>query len=427
MPQPPGRCGVTVFLDDGDVRLHLGDCIDVMRAMPAASVDTIATDPPYGLEFMGQAWDRPWAVSPSNRVGYSGRDDLRLPSHRDSRNANCRTCGGRQRGAKRCRCDVPEWDRHPVTDMHTFQEWCEEWGREALRVLKPGGHLAAFGGTRTYHRLTSGLEDAGFEIRDTIAWLYGSGFPKSLNLTGEHNGRGTALKPAHEPIVLARKPLEGTVAANVLAHGTGALNIDACRIGPGHGGASCSRHGEQSASRRYAGRGGTNSAATPGPRGGSPSGRWPANVVLDEDAAATLDAQAGSRGGNAPASGPRFTGRQEAGVAYGARNGMGDMPPAFHGDDGGPSRFFYTSKASSSERGDGNTHPTVKPVDLMRWLVRLITPPEGLVLDPFGGSGTTGVACRAEGIRCVLIERDEEYVGIIARRLQQLSLLGGAA
>jgi DNA modification methylase len=241
---------------------------------------SVTRSSPYGLEFMGKDWDRPWAVSPTSSVGYEGREDnLTLPSHRDGRNANCRRCGGRARGAKRCQCASPQWDRAPAQDMRDFQAWCEAWAREALRVLKPGGHLLAFGGTRTYHRLAAGIEDAGFEIRDTIAWMYGSGFPKSLEVSkaidkaagaerevvGQHvqsaqtrgdqntleggslawqhdltvpatreaqawEGWGTALKPAHEPIVVARKPLSGTVASNCLAYGTGALNIDACRI-----------------------------------------------------------------------------------------------------------------------------------------------------------------------------------------------------
>src|SRR5690606_1059180 len=281
-----GGAGMTEpYYSDERVTLYHGDCLDVLRGLPDASVDAIVTDPPYGLEFMGKDWDRPWAVTASAGVGFKGREDnLTLPSHRDGRNANCRTCGGRQRGANRCTCDSPSWDRHPREDMVAFQQWCAAWATECLRVLKPGGHMLAFGGSRTWHRLACAVEDAGFEIRDSIAWLYGSGFPKSLDVSkaidkaagverevigskvtgnakqaasrtgefadGQHGGTqlvdvtapatpdaerwqgwGTALKPAFEPIVVARKPLAGTVAANVLQHGTGALNIDACRVG----------------------------------------------------------------------------------------------------------------------------------------------------------------------------------------------------
>jgi site-specific DNA-methyltransferase (adenine-specific) len=316
------------------------------------------------------------------------------------------------------------WDTHTPRG---FQAWCEAWGKEALRVLKPGGHLLAFGGTRTYHRLTSGIEDAGFEIRDSLHWLYGSGFPKSLDVskaidkaggaereripyTGgfqpgasqavnadlgaryagtrqvtapatEHaktwKGWGTALKPAHEPIVLARKPLQGTVAANVLQYGTGALNVDGCRVG--------------AESRTYRPAGTTRSASmvrVPAEKVGvsgeevTVSGRWPANVLLDGEAAGILDEQSD-----------------------------------------GASRFFpvfkYQAKAGKRERPevDGVKHPTVKPVELMRWLVRLVTPPGGLVLDPFAGSGATLEAAQLEGMRAIGIELTAEYLPLIEQRL----------
>lgn len=316
-----------VFGVDGATLLH-GDCIEVMASMPDCSVDAVVTDPPYGLEFMGREWD-----------GFS--------------------------------------------DAAAFQEWCRRWAVEALRVLRPGGHLVAFGGTRTYHRLAAGLEDAGFEIRDCLAWLYGSGFPKSMNVSkamhlagvddGDAHARdgwGTALKPAFEPAVLARKPLVGTVAANVLEHGTGALNIDGCRVGEG--------------------------------------GRFPANVVLDPEAAGMLD----------EAVGERRSGSRRAGVrkGLGYHGAGGDGGPAIEASSGGPSRFFYCAKASRKERR-GSNHPTVKPLDLMRWVVRLVTPPGGVVLDPFAGSGTTGEAARAEGFDVVLIERDDEYLDDIRTRL----------
>lgn len=359
------------YLDDGDVRVYAGDCIEVMAELPAESVDAVACDPPYGLEFMGREWDAPWKGTASAHIAHERRA--------------AETTDENKRRYIRAAVNAYEAGR-------PFQEWCQAWAEQALRVLKPGGHLIAFGGTRTFHRLTCGLEDAGFEIRDCLSWLYGQGFPKSLNLDGDHAGLGTALKPGWEPAVLARKPLTGTVAANVQTHGTGALNIDGCRIGMSDADREAARVPQP---KNNAGGDVYGFAHGVGHNGATfepaAAGRWPANVVMDEAAAQALDAQTGE----------------------------------------GPSRFFYTSKASTAERNNGhgpaNTHPTVKPVDLMRWLVRLVTPPGGLVLDPFAGSGTTGVAARAEGMRCVLIEREAEYLGIIAGRLSQLSLFGDAA
>tara|TARA_E500000305_G_scaffold104816_1_gene101677 strand:- start:3924 stop:4961 length:1038 start_codon:yes stop_codon:yes gene_type:complete len=344
-----------------------------MRAMPAEYVTAIVTDPPYGLSFMGKEWDR----------GLPG---------------------------------VPFWT-------------------EALRVLRPGGHALIFGGTRTFHRLACAVEDAGFEIRDCLSWMYGQGFPKSLDVSKSikkadvgpaatddaqrWQGYGTALKPAWEPIILARKPLSGTVAANCQEHGTGALNIDGCRVGPGHENGS-GRDGEASAERRYTERGGTNIAAKPGPRGGDPLGRWPANAVLDEEAGAALDVQSGKVAKPKAARTAKKGGNQGAlGQFAGSTPDAVGTWPADPG--GGPSRFFYCAKASKKDRGDGNTHPTVKPVELMRWLVRLVSGPDPkrdtLILDPFAGSGTTGVAARMEGAPCILIEREAEFVKIIRSRM----------
>jgi DNA modification methylase len=296
-----------------------GDLVDVLPTLAAESIDACVTDPPYDLHFMGKAWD--------------GRGVAFRP---------------------------------------------DTW-RAVYRVLKPGAYLAAFGGTRTSHRMVCAIEDAGFVIRDSLTWLYGQGFPKSLNLG---HGRGTALKPASEPIALAWKPFTGAIAANVEHWGTGALNIDACRIGttkdvPSSGSA----------------------AGWVGPRttdmgGFDPNiGRWPANVVLDEDAAAQLDG---------------MTGHLHAG--------------------GGASRFFYCAKPSTEERSFGckrNPHPTVKPVELMRWLVKLVTPIGGTVLDPFLGSGTTGMACRYEHRAFVGIEREAEYIAIAERRMAAVAPLFG--
>lgn len=473
-----------------DLDVIHGDSLDVMRSMPADSVDAVVTDPPYGLEFMGKEWDAPyrqsgseWAQKRATGTDWKGRERERPGRlYMRSRHETCRTCG-RQKHQHRDDCMTPDfvWVTHEPVQMRAFQAWCEEWAREALRVLKPGGHLVAFGGTRTYHRLTCGLEDAGFEIRDCLSWLYGSGFPKSLDVskaidkaargvpqggadpTSPNHGRyrtqategkrgaadagrgygagpgrfmasegqpddrvastpeaarwdgwGTALKPAWEPAVLARKPLAGTVARNVLEHGTGALNIDGCRIGTSGGTTSV---GQPNRLNRVYGEG----------MGGLPAvnlgaGRWPANVALDDEAAAMLDAEvtglhvSGNRGG---------TRRTHRGFTPGESDGAPRdtaMPPGYQDPHTGPSRFFYTAKASKKERGEGNTHPTVKPLALMRWIVRLVTPPGGLVLDPFAGSGTTGVACRDEGFPCILIEREQEYVDIIRRRLDDPQL-----
>lgn len=377
------------------ITLHHGDCIEVMRGMADGSVDSIVTDPPYELGFMGKSWD-------STGIAYS----------------------------------VEMWT-------------------EALRVLKPGGHLLAFSGSRTYHRMACAIEDAGFEIRDQIMWLYGSGFPKShnvskgidkaagavrevvgtkiaspkgikvaeertdvgarafggeakeINITApatpaaqQWEGWGTALKPAHEPIVLARKPLIGTVAANVLQHGTGALNIDGSRVatddsfGGGAKGTSGFAVGYEN----------------DGWVAGSEQGRWPANVIHD---------------------------------------GSDEVVDGFP-DNGSAARFFYCAKANKRDRNEGledfiprksdesrkegnpggdnprnrgvnktqNFHPTVKPTELMRYLVKLITPPEGVVLDPFMGSGSTGKGAVIEGFNFVGIEQDADYLDIARARIQ---------
>ena len=384
-----------------------GDCIEQMRTLEADSVDAIVTDPPYGLEFMGKDWD----------------------------------AFGTPLG---------------------FQTRTEQWAREALRVLKPGGHLLAFGGTRMYHRLAAGIEDAGFEIRDTLMWLYGSGFPKSLDVSkaidkaagaerevvgskitgramggsnwrdGDAGGQeqvsitapsteeakkwqgwGTALKPAVEPIVLARKPLIGTVADNVLTHGTGALNIQASRIGIAPG-------DEPSAGKRTATFGTKETVSGGDGSGGwaAASGRWPANILLDEAAAALLDEQAPRTGAFAPVKSGHSG---ESKGIYGDYAQRGDDGATFYGADlSGASRFFYVAKASRSERNKGlerNIHPTVKPVDLMRYLIRLVTPKGGTVLDPFLGSGTTAVAAIEEGVAWIGCEREPEYLEIIEARV----------
>lgn len=414
--------------DRHGIQLLHGDCLELLAGLADSSVDVVITDPPYGLEFMGKDWDRPWAVG-MTAPGYTdGAQRLARPAHGDSRNANCRGCGGRQRGAKRCMCATPRWDRSPAEDMRAFQSWCERWAAECLRVLKPGGHLAAFGGTRTFHRLTAGIEDAGFEIRDSIGlagWLYGSGFPKSLNIG---DGRGTALKPAWEPIVLARKPLSGTVAQTVLTHGNGALNIDACRTGAeprvNHAGGTSSLQRVSRVEQGY-----RDHVTESVGEASTVSGRWPTNAVFvhhpdcgpddgapcaDDCHVAALDEQSGTSVSRA--------GKPRASAQPGDGWGM-TATGTEHNDSGGASRFFptfrYQAKAPRAERPqvDGRGHPTVKPLALIQWLVRLLTPPGGTVLDPFAGSGTTGQAARAEGHRALLIERDPTYLPLIAARL----------
>lgn len=422
-------------------RVEFGDCVERMAATPDASIDAIVTDPPYHLAFMGKAWD---TVTP----GESQREH-------------------------------------------------ERWAREALRVLKPGGHLLAFGGTRTYHRLAVGIEDAGFQIRDTIAWIYGSGFPKSLDVSkaidraagaerevigeqpdrwtgaggvlnfatdrpqdtvpitagpatpeGERwDGWGTALKPAFEPIVVARKPLIGTVAANVLEHGTGALNIDGCRVGVSAEDAKAMERCNTPGSGRFKASEGTSyGRPTPSEPLDTAQGRWPANVVMDSEAGTVLDEQAPETGAQRPVMGNEPSPPFRSDGVYGENTTRKHGP--FHGDRGGASRFFYCPKASRAERNAGldgfapkpilwsngeenpgsfqadgterearNPHPTVKPIDLMRWLVRLVTPPGGRVLDPFVGSGTTGCAAVLEGFDFVGIERDADYAKIAEARI----------
>lgn len=369
----------------------LGDCIEVMRGMEPNSIDAVVTDPPYGLEFMGKGWD---TFRPAS-------------AHADAR---------RRRADELDDPVKARYLRHNVNEYvagKPYQVWCYGWAVEALRVLKPGGYLLAFGGTRTHHRLMVAIEDAGFEIRDCLMWLYGSGFPKSYNLHGEWEGWGTALKPAYEPIILARKPLsEPNVAANVLKWATGALNIDGCRI-PGtvplredRGVNSRSMFGNHS--RHAAGHG---------------SGRWPAHVLLDEEAAAMLDAMTG----DTSVTGRRSEQSKNATVT-GTRIGPSNhRSKEYPGDRGGASRFFYVAKTSKSERGEYNTHPTVKPIALMRYLIRLVTPPGGLVLDPFAGSGSTLIAAMQEGFRAIGIEKEPEYVEIAKRRIAETAGLSAEA
>ena len=298
--------------------------------------------------------------------------------------------------------------------------------------LKPGGHLLAFAGTRTQHRMAVRIEDAGFEIRDMIAWVYGSGFPKSGN---------TALKPALEPITMARKPLIGTVAANALKFGTGPLNIDDCRVEPT--GESRPRSGEESQDQRYTENDGTNFAVKPGVRGGDPAGRWPANLIHDgSDQVVAMFPE--TKSGGYPAEG----GQRSQVSTFGKPNARGEQK--FTSSEGSAARFFYCAKTSKKDRNDGldafpetttktfeggkiasgktpdsmggtrtsrNSHPTVKPTELMAYLLRLVTPPGGTALDPFMGSGSTGKAAMREGFKFIGCEIDEQYAAIARARI----------
>jgi site-specific DNA-methyltransferase (adenine-specific) len=327
------------FLNDR-VILHCGDSRDVLKTIPDCSIDSIVTDPPYALVSIVKRFGKPDSAPAKGNGAYQ--------------RASAGFMG-------------KQWDTGETA-------FAAEFWAECLRVLKPGGHVVAFSGTRTYHRMAVAIEDAGFEVRDQIGWTFGSGFPKSHNAG---NGWGTALKPAWEPIMLARKPLIGTVAANVLEHGTGAINIDGCRV-----------------------------------EGGEREGRWPANIIHDgseEVIAAFPDAPGQQRG-----VGPQHGAKDSVNV-YGDYGPRDQFDP--RGDAGSAARFFYTAKADAAGRL-GSKHPTVKPVDLMQWLCRLVTPKGGTILDPFAGTGTTGEAAFREGFNAILIEREEEYQADIRRRMK---------
>ena len=425
------------------MKLILGDSVDKLKELDDNSIDSIVTDPPYGLSFMGKKWDY----------------------------------------------DVPS----------------QEIFEECLRVLKPGGHLLSFAGSRTYHRMAVRVEDAGFEIRDQIMWIYGSGFPKSMNIgkamdkvqgnerevvgkkggkidfsktkkgdtsfyetawdnkdyveleitkgNSPYEGWGTALKPAHEPIVMARKPLsEKTVVNNVLEWGTGGINIDASRVGTDdtRSKASMTALGQNS---------GWNKHSNKEVIAGSESGRFPANIIFDEEAGKILDEQSGISKSTGGRSGNK-EGVGQNGI-YGQYSGeVKDGNPGL-GDTGGASRFFYCPKTSKTDRNEGledfkgkqigtynahssdleiyggsslgaasmsgnnkmpqpkqNFHPTVKPTDLMLYLIRLVTPKGGTTLDPFMGSGSTGKAAVRGGFDFIGIEREKEYIEIAEARIQ---------
>jgi DNA modification methylase len=410
------------------MRVEHGDCLDVMRRLIAdgVQVDSVVTDPPYHLTSIVKRFGKPGSAE--CKVGATG--------------AYARSSKGFM---------GKEWDGGDIA----FR--AETW-ELALQLLKPGGHLVAFSGTRTYHRMACAIEDAGFEIRDQLAWCYGSGFPKSHDIskaieatlahggsstiqmrkaamggdykpydgagefrTGktraknspnpkgaefapateaarEWQGWGSALKPAWEPIALARKPLIGTVAANVLAHGTGALNVDGCRVEA----EPWTHPGSNAVGGVYG------DFANDAPRQND-KGRWPANLLHD----GSPEVLAGF-----PETGGKLGGGYERAPSESIGTFKTNARTTFDISDAGGSaaRFFYSAKADASDRL-GSKHPTVKPTDLMAWLCRLITPPGGTVLDPFAGSGSTGMACLREGFDAILIEREAEYIADIKRRL----------
>jgi len=320
-----------------------GDCLGEMRKMADNFISAIVTDPPYGLSFMGKGWD------------------------------------------------------HMVPEV--------SYWKEALRISKPGAFLIAMGGTRTFHRLICAIEDAGWEIRDCLMWIYGSGFPKSHNHFGIE-GYGTALKPAYEPIIMAMKPLEGTFKQNAEKWGQAGINIDGCRIATDE-------------LKPYSGgihRGMMNDDAWEGKDHikDAPKGRWPANVILDEEAGKVLDEQSGNL-----TSGRLDRSRISAqNKIYG--KGPQEMTGIHEKSSGGASRFFYCAKASSKERGESNNHPTVKPLKLMEYLIKLVMPPkDGILLDPFAGSGTTILAAKRLGFKAVGIEQQAEYCEIANLRLAE--------
>lgn len=382
------------------INLLKGNCLEQLKNVEDNSIDSIVTDPPYGLSFMGKKWDY----------------------------------------------DVPS---------------VEIW-KECLRVLKPGGHLLSFGGTRTYHRMVVNIEDAGFEIRDCIQWLYGSGFPKSTDVskridkeagaerevigqkdvgpdmrggnfkTSENRmvaditsastdsakqwqGWGTALKPANEPICVARKPLEKglTVAENVLKYGTGAINIDGCRIATSaEENAELNRPNKRPAENASGFMTSTSREFTPA------QGRWPANIILDEAAAEMLDEQSGI----CKSAGLYKKEKLNTFEPENALFKLGYQTNKYAGEQGGASRFFYVAKSSKSDRSSNglvnNIHPTCKPTKLMQYLIKLVTPPNGIVLDPFMGSGSTGVAARSLDFKFIGCEMNDDYFEIAEKRIK---------
>ena len=343
-------------------RLLTGDCLDVLATLESASIDACATDPPYGIGFLGREWD---TFAPSVVAQHRTHMDTNALTHPNPNMVGRgHWCGGA----------AVEYDRSAAANRR-FHAWTHAWASAVLRVLKPGGYLLVCMSPRTAHRVVLGVEDAGFEIRDQLLWLHGKGVPKSMWLDADKTV-GTALKPMYEPILLARAPCQGTTLACHAAHGTSGLHIDDCRT-EGH--------------------------------------RWPPNVALDEDVATDLDVQVGhavSRFFYCPKT---STAEREAGCDHLPLKTAGELTGGRKAGSAGLNN--PRAGAGRTSQGRRNHHPTVKPVALMRWLVRLVTPPGGLVLDPFTGSGTTGIACVHEQMRFLGMEREAEYVRIAEARI----------
>lgn len=371
------------------IQVIQGDCREVLKTLPDCSVDAVVTDPPAGIGFMGKEWD-------------------------DFRRQRNPADAGRDNAFGRTSKTGPEYGR---CSRANFIDFLAGAMKECLRVLKPGGHALVWSIPRTSHWTGTAVEDAGFEVRDCICHLFGTGFPKSLNLEG---GLGTALKPAAEYWWLVRKPLEGTVEANVAKWGVGALSIDLCRL------EYTSAADQQSAkpqgkatSKKGALAGGSQSdAARSEFKADNTKGRWPANVMYDGSEEVLAHFPPASKPGKQPKADRAGEASAETRYTNSGGANLAAKPGVRRAATGDVSRFFYTAKPSKAERGEGNDHPTVKPIALMRYLCRLVTPPGGVVLDPFAGSGTTLLAAREEGFRAIGIEREQHYIDIINQRLK---------
>jgi len=422
-----------------------------MKNLPANSIDTVITDPPYGLGFMGKEWDtfkqenvdKPKSHILTYKTDYKNG----IPIKRKKPELVTRDSGARRAGS------------YDFSRNAEFQQWFTLWAKEVLRIAKPGAIMLAFGGTRTYHRLACAIEDAGWQIRDCIMWIYGSGFPKShdiskaidktkkvkrevvgkytvpgfaktevregkqnrnkyefektsnipiSNLAKLWNGWGTSLKPAYEPILVAMKPLEGTFAQNAEKWEVAGLNVDGGRIETSE---ILGRKLYQNPSWKntsIAGQGSVNDNWE--------GGRWPANVIFDEEAGNVLNEQSGKVSYGNKKGGYKYQGKNYK--VNGFVKDCKPQSPSNYADSGGASRFFYCAKSSKKERGKDNNHPTVKPLALMEYLCKLTkTPTGGIVLDPFGGSGTTALACKKTGRDYILIEKEKEYCEIAEKRL----------
>lgn len=552
------------YFERGGITIFHGDCREILKSLPDCSVDSVVTDPPAGIGFMGKTWDKPGVLGVSGGVA--------MPATTSSRNPSCRACGGRKRAGPKtrsCTCESPDWNESEkrLEDRDNFVAFICDVMKECLRILKPGGHAVVWSIPRTSHWTAWGIEDAGFEIRDCVLHLFGSGFSKSLDVSKaidkaagipkegaafkaflgaavrasgksrkqidlecgftmrydtpyekdpvgwgctfpgaaqwekirdvlsipdgwerfiagverqviatqkrkqapsgivsagrqgtefnrditlpttdaakQWNGWGTALKPAAEYWWLCRKPLEGTVAANVQEHGTGALNIDGCRVDYSSAAdqKSAIPQGKATAKRGALAGGTQNESGRSEFEADNTKGRWPANVTHDGSdevlsqfpeapgqLATISDTATSSRTKNAYGKMNR-EGEASAETRYTESGGtnFAPLPGQRRNDSGSAARFFYCAKASTADRGRFNNHPTVKPIDLMRWLCRLVTPPDGTVLDCFMGSGSTLIAAREEGFKAIGIEREEAYIEIAKRRIGSQGMLDFSA